>query len=288
MNEEMLSSYLTSGDDRLLMSAIRYLDRNGTLDHLKSVLDTTKLTLDPYLVKLAVQAAGNIIRRNLLAHFGELDATTRVGLARLLANLDPQVVSSIGVDLSAKDEAIRLNAVRILGLMGANPAIATLLKDLLRDKDDRVRATAVSVIRSMPDAVDTPVLAALLRDGDARVVANTIELIDAMAQPRLVPLLLRFEDHESNRIRANALKALWRMNEPSARASVRRMLEDGENPLMRASGCWVVGECASRADEDVLALLQVCAGDPDPRVRDNAEKARIKITGGAGGITPPA
>ena len=281
MNEEMLNSYLTSGDDRLLLSAIRYLDKNGSLSHLKSVLDTTKLTLDPYIVKLARQASTNIIRRNLLAHYEELDHTTRAGLARLLTSLDPHVVNLLGVDLSAKEDAIRFNAVRILGLMGANPAIANLLKEVLRDKDQKVRATAVSVIKSMKETVDVPVLASLLKDEDTRVVANTIELIDAMSQPRLVALLLRFEDHENNRIRANALKALWRMGEPTARPSVKRMMADPASRLMRASGCWVVGECATREDTDVLAILDRCAEDPETLVRDNAVRAQVKVRGGA-------
>jgi len=277
MNEEMLNGYLTSGDDRLLLSAIRYLDKNGSLSHLKAVLDTTKLTLDPYIVRLARQASTNIIRRNLLAHYEELDHTTRSGLVNLLTNLDPQVVNSIGVDLSSKDDSIRFNAVRILGLMGANPAIGQLLKDVVKDRDDKVRATAVSVIKWMPDSVDTPVLAGLLRDADTRVVANTIELIDLMSQPRLVPLLLRFEDHDNNRIRANALRALWRMGEPSARVSVRRMIEDGTSHLMRASGCWVAGECCTPEDTDILEVLEGCADDPEALVRDNAARALAKV-----------
>jgi HEAT repeat protein len=279
MNEEILNKYLTGGNDWELLSAVRVLEKNGNLSHLKRLLDATKLTSDPYIIRLAGQAAATIIRRNLVAHFDTLDETTRTGLVKLLAKIDPYVINSVAGDLESRDNSVRLNTVRMLGLMGANPAIATLLKTMVRDRHEKVRATAVSVIKSMPDAIETPVLATLLRDEDPRVVANTVELIGSMGQPKLIPLLLHFEDHENNRIRGNAIKALWGLGEPTARDAVRRMLAD-PRPAMRASACWVIGEAATPDDPDILDLLRQAADDPDELVRANVVKAQVKIGGG--------
>jgi HEAT repeat protein len=283
LNETIINTYLKSWDKAKRDNAVMFLEKHGNLTHIRTLMKVIKTTQDKNLKKQVALASARIIKRNLLNHYSEISVKMRRQLVEILKKLDPHVLESIAQDLNSKNENIRFSAIRILALMGKNPYLRVLISRLLTDSNQLVRATAVSLLKNMPENADMPVLSALLKDKDNRVVANCIEVIDSMKKKRLVPLLEKFKAHPHNRIRANALKALWSLgyDKGDILAQLKRMLKNKENFLLRASACWVIGECAQDMDLKFLELLHSHARDCEKLVRENVIKAQFKIGGEA-------
>ncbi len=281
MNEELIQSNLSSMDPKKNMAAILFIQKRGNLTHLRMVLDAVKKSNDASIKKAAIQVATQLIKVNLLEHFSEISSKIREGLATILKSLDPRIIDSIALDLKSPDESLRFGAIRVLGLLGQNPRIRALLKELLLDRNQMVRATAVSLMKSVAENLDINEIAPLLKDKDTRVVANCIEAIEAMGSARLIQVLLRFKSHINNRIRGNAIKALWNLGHKDVLSDLKNMIENRENFLMRATACWVIGEVGTDTDYDFLELLASVASDEEKLVRENVIKAQLKIGGDA-------
>ncbi|MBF0432086.1 MAG: hypothetical protein HQK83_12450 [Fibrobacteria bacterium] len=281
MNDKTINDLLLSKNKQNILQALSYLEHSGSITHIRTILKLLKTVQEPEIKQACIKAASHNIRHNLLENYSEMNQKTRRGLVQILKALDPQIVNSISHDLKSKDDDKRFNAIRILSLMGRNPQVKKVLKDLITDRNEMVRATAVSLLKNLPESVDANLLSVLLKDNDPRVVANTIEVIEALQQSRLAKLLINFKSHINNRIRGNAIKALWSLGQSDIFESLKLMLDDHENFLMRASGCWVIGEKADDSDFNYLELLSTCARDEERLVRENVIKAQIKIGGDA-------
>ncbi|MBF0430167.1 MAG: HEAT repeat domain-containing protein [Fibrobacteria bacterium] len=283
MNEKIINSYLNSPDERKKLNAVAFLEKSGNLTHLKPIMVIMKTAKDSYLKKSACICAAAIIKRNLVNNYCMMTPKMRRQLSQILQKLDPQVIDSLAEDLRHKNEDTRFNAIRVLSMMGRNPQIRTVVKGLVTDRNEMIRATAVSLLKQLTDSVDASLIAILLKDSDKRVVANTVEVIEEIAQPNLVPLLVQLKSDPINRIRGNVYKALWKLghNIKEIHVGLKEMIEDKDNYLMRASGCWVIGECAEDTDFEFLEILAGCANDPEKLVRENVIKAQIKIGGDA-------
>ncbi len=279
MNEELIQKNLAARDSKSVEAALRFLEKSGNLSHIKIIMDKLQGLEDKYLKSLAAKAAAAIIRRNLTENYGDLNAKMRGSLAQILKTLDPAVIDNIALGLQSTNQDIRFNAIRVLGLMGKNPKVKDLLKNLITDRNEMVRATSISLLKEMMENADVQLIATLLNDKDNRVVANCIECIESLNHDRLSPLLLRFKSHSNNRIRANALKALWKLNYCDVFPDIKSMCENRSDFLMRASACWVIGECAKNSDFRFVELLSSLNKDEEKLVRQNVLKAQFKIGG---------
>ncbi len=283
MNEQMVNDFLSSKDEKKKLHAVVFLEKKGNLTHIRHLMELIKEAIDPYLKRSACHSVAAIIRRNLIRNYSGMTNKMRRQLVSILKKLDSQVVITLAEDLKSTNEDVRFNAVRVLALIGDHPQIRTVIKNLVTDKNELVRATAVSLLSKMTNSVDMELLSTILKDDDKRVVSNCIEVIEAMDQPRFIPLLLKLKHHSVNRTRGNVVKALWKMGHNSKEVfeMLTEMVSDNENFLMRATACWVIGECANDCDFEFLELLASCANDPEKLVRENVIKAQIKIGGDA-------
>ena len=148
---------------------------------------------------------------------------------------------------------------------------------MVKDKDMKVRATAVHLLGKVVQGKDMTLVVALLNDKDVRVRANTIEALEDIKNPAAVGLIQRFRKDPSNRIRGNALKALWNLGYKEIMDDLKNMLAS-EQGLLRASGAWVIGE-VGKDNREMVDLLASCAQDEDKLVRENVIKAQLKIGG---------
>lgn len=236
-----------------LKSKLQRFSTHGKLSDLQTVLASLKHPVDEIKI-LATKAATNIIRENLLANYTKMEKEVRKKLAVLLETLDPSVIDEISKDLFSETAERRLNAVQILGLLKKNPRIKDILINLVKDRDVKVRATAVLLLGKTIGPHDFEIILALLNDNDNRVRANTIEALEAVGNKRLVPILLRFRKDGNNRIRGNILKALYSLGYLEIEPDLFEMLNTS-NDLMIASALWVIAQVklSNSRIEDAIA-----------------------------------
>ena len=111
----------------------------------------------------------------------------------------------------------------------------------LHDQDERVRATAVYIVGKWSHPETIKMLETALRDPDGRVRANAIDAVrEKQLEFELKSSLQPMIDDRSNRTRANAGLALSKTNPEIAHTLSKNML-GAQDPLMRASGAWLVG-----------------------------------------------
>ncbi|MBF0432188.1 MAG: HEAT repeat domain-containing protein [Fibrobacteria bacterium] len=231
--------------------------------------------------EIAGNAASVIIKGNLIKNYDEIKPDMRQKLVKVLQMLDPHAAESFIQEFRSEDEKVRFNSIKILSLMDKTPEIEKFLQQLITDKNEKIRATAVAILKTMPENLTATLLSSMLKDNDKRVVANSLEVIETIAQDSLVPMVVKYMKHPNNRIRGNAVKAAWKMGHKDVYQHLKEMVEDQRNPLMRCTACWVIGECATDKDMDYLKLLSHCSKDGDDIVKINVIRAMQKIGGEA-------
>jgi HEAT repeat protein len=274
MNIDIARKVLTSPDTASSTKALEVLGQEGKLTDLQTMLSFTKAS-DPQLVGTAVMACSNLIRNNLIAHFHELDPQVRLKLGAIMESLDPKVVDEIGKDLWCGDDMRRLRAVQILGLFKKNPTIRDILAKLVKDKDEKIRATAVNLLGKVIGPNDHDLIMSLLSDKDKRVRANTVEALENLGNKRFIPILLRFRKDPVNRIRANVLKALFTLGYSDITDDLTAMLEHADH-FMKASALWVVSHIKVSAAK-IEDLIGLCYLSDNEMVFTNAKKALLTI-----------
>jgi HEAT repeat protein len=240
MNVEMARNSLSSSDPEMLKPALRIMAARGMLQDLQPILKCLKHE-DDQVKTNAVITASSLIRENLLTYFQDLAPEVREKLGQLMESLDPQVVAEIGKDVYCQDEQRRLRAVQILGLLRKNPKVREILAELVKDRDEKIRATAINLLGKVVGPNDQQIILSLLSDKDLRVRANTVEALESLGSQRMVPILLRFRSDPSNRIRGNVLKALHTLGHTRIEEHIEEMLRSGDE-YMHASALWVISQ----------------------------------------------
>ena len=279
MNDAELKTCLDSSDPQMNQTGLDYLEKSGELAQLQLLLNFVKSSANADLKKKGIQVGARLIRGNLIAHYQEIKPKMRKSLTQLLGTLDPRIVDSIAEDLKSENEDTRFHAICILGLMGKNPRTRELLETMVGDRNVKVRATAISLMKALIDRKDMKLITSMLRDDDNRVVANVIEVLESTNIPQMVPVVTKYKNHANNRVRANALKALYRLGNLNIYKPLQEMIENKDDHLMRTSACWVIGELFKESDFEYLGLLESCLQDKEKLVRENAIKAFLKIGG---------
>jgi len=205
-----------------------------------------------------------------------IEKNVKDGLANLLKKLNPAVIDHIAKDLYSEKEENRLRTLQVLGLLGQDEKIKQAVTEMLTDTDERLRATAVSILKNMMNARDANLIYRVLHDPDPRVRANGVEALETMGLKAMVPSLASMRKDANNRVRGNVLKALYTLGYKKIEPDIKEML-DHSNRLMRATAGWVLGEVGKEGDPVFINLLGEYGLDRDFLVRQNMIKSLIKI-----------
>lgn len=195
-------------------------------------------------------------------------ADRRLQGLRLLGVIgDPVCLEAVRFALRDADPAVRREAALTLGAFPPDPIHSGLIQNGIdRESDPVTRATFVQVIGRIGTDEQKLELKRLFNDPDLRVQANAIEAIgSARDRERVVESLRDFTRHQNNRIRANTCVMLWTIGSTEGLAILLTMTRQKE-PLMRASGCWGLGEICSPQRMDELRH-----NHPTPEILVNAE-----------------
>jgi len=225
-----------------VLLAMRFISKTGTVADLPMLMPIASgANTNPTLKKLAIDAVCAIIKESLLTKFSDLTAEMRQKLAAIMQTLDPSIIDEIGKDLFCNDDARRLSALQMLGILKRHHRVEEFLNKLLKDKDPKIKATAIKLMGKMMGSNDQQMVISLLSDPDARVRANTVEALESLRFQRSVPILLRYRKEPNNRIRGNVLKALYKLGHTDIEDDLLDMLNSPE-PLFKASGLWVIAQ----------------------------------------------
>ncbi|MBI4867651.1 MAG: HEAT repeat domain-containing protein, partial [Candidatus Wallbacteria bacterium] len=246
---EALAQYCEPRAEELLLEMAGETDnpnRAAALERLglsKSVDPTEVLTA-------AAKDASPAVRRAAAWALGDRPADSSVALmATLLDDPEEEVV------LAA------LGAMTRLKLPATLPAI---IRKLQGQTTAKVRSSGAIALARLESADSQDMLKRLLGDPDDRVRANAVEALGnynlsydwAM---RLFPPLLRDENH---RVRGNAALAVFRFNQQMALDTVKRMF-DSSNKHMRAAAAYCASQIQNKETAQWLATLVLTELDTD-------------------------
>jgi len=226
------------------------------------------------------EAIARLIQRHLHGEFAHLGGAVRDQIVGVLSSLDLSLRQRISQNLASSDIMVQLRTVQLLGMMGNAAAVKSALTRALKSSDPKVRATVISVFRTVANRQDLNLLLDLTKDEDVRVRANVVEVLGELEEKGVISVLLQFKHDPNNRIRANCLRALWRLGHAPAEieSSVAKMIDDPDDK-MRASAAWLIGEIGGD-DPRFSAMLKKLMADPAELVQTNVMKALLKIGGG--------
>ncbi len=163
-------------------------------------------------------------------------------------------------------------AIRALGGIGDPMCVSLLRKILLRDRNHRIRASAVAALGPWINDSMLSFFSTLLKDVDPRVRANAIEALALLDDRKVVGLLQPYLYDSHQRVRANAAKAIWKFGDFEVTSVIREMLGH-EEKRQKISGIYALGEVRIETfHRNLLNFLK----DPDPDVRRNSVVALRK------------
>ncbi len=275
IDETYLLTEVNSNDQARQIKAIRESAEKGSISLIKSLIPLCRHT-NRNVAREAVIGSANLIRRQLIESWADIDKGVKDSLATILKRLDPAVIDHLAIGLKSTDDDIRLRSLQTLGLLGQDDKIKQVVAEMLTDNDVRMRATAVSVLKEMLGGRDISLVYRVLHDPDPRVRANGVEALEAADNKTAVPTLMSLKRDPNNRVRGNVLKTLYLMGIKNIADDVREMAEH-KNHLMRATAFWVVGEACKKGHEEwMVDIIGELGLDREPLVRQNAIKSLIK------------
>lgn len=198
---------------------------------------------------------------------------------KALGEIEDSAASSqiIGVFRHSNPELVAL-AIETLGKIGDPSNLGAIRNIYKPDVNPRVKACIVSAMGrlALPDDDIVSFLTRALQDEDARVRANAIESIEKLDLPDVTRLLLPMLNDEDNRVRANVIKALWNKEDHDQLLEALRVMAIDDNPWMKASAVFVLDKVNIPGRLELLADM---AGDPHPKIRQNAREALFRQNG---------
>jgi len=215
--------------------------------------------------------------RDLVKLLEDEHADVRISAAKALGTIggaakeqDIRVLKGL---LRDEDRQVQQSAMEALGQIAGKVAAADALKfvtEMLRDKDTRMRITALKILGSMSQGGEkaVPVIVNLLNDPEWSVrweAARTLGKIGPKAKQSVPALIKLFA--ERSPIRASAVDAVVRID-PEAEQHIQALTEllREEEPL-RVSAAEVLGSIGRRGKVEALPYLNELLRDKDPRVQ---------------------
>ena len=275
MDEKALIEILASNDEEKIVAALKSVEEKGSLGLIKTLIPLLKDS-NRIIARQALISSANLIRNQLVISWESIDKNVKDGLISLLKKLDPAIIDHIAKDLYSEKEENRLRTLQVLGLLGADEKIKQAVSEMLTDTDEKLRATAISILKNMLGSRDLSLIYRVLHDQDPRVRANSVEALEFVGNKAAVPTLTSLRKDPNNRVRGNVLKALYNLGFKKIEVDIKDML-DHKDRLMRATGAWLIGELGQSNEAIFLDLAGEYGIDRDLLVRQNFIKALIKI-----------
>ncbi len=202
--------------------------------------------------------------------YDELGPSQRITAGnRLLAESPDRFHRRIQADFRSDDPRVRDRTLDIVQSLGIAPQYRDQIYKLSHDPDERTRSRAVALLGELDGATAVRILRRSLSDPDPRVQANAVEVLGTRDPQKWRETLTARMNEQGNRAQANAIKALLHIGVRDAAVALLSMLTH-ESAAHRLSALWVVEQFGLFT----LAprIRRIAADDPDPQVREGAER----------------
>ena len=177
--------------------------------------------------------------------------------------------------LTAKNVWVKINVLSVYH-RASQARILEFLKrtSVLYCAEDNIRATAVAMLRRVENPTLARVFLEMMKDKNDRVRANAVEgLGKCLEGPQLTNFLMPLVEDRNNRVRANVLVLLLKQGIRQAERYLSDMVLHA-NALYRASAAYVLGEIPYAPSRRVM--LNTLLDDNHSLVSKQAEKALEK------------
>ncbi|MCA9414652.1 MAG: hypothetical protein KC917_00215 [Candidatus Omnitrophica bacterium] len=132
----------------VVRSAIRYLNFRGKQESVRALLPIASSS-DTQSASLAIKAISRISRDYLIDRFNDLSPRQRLEMTKVVQRIDSQFIQSITEVLGSLDDEDRVHLTSILSEVPDDPDAKKVLNQLMADKDESIRATAVRALSKM-------------------------------------------------------------------------------------------------------------------------------------------
>lgn len=209
--------------------------------------------------ELLGSVAGGGVPRAIAAEVELVEPEAQVYLLRALASRgDAAVVPTVVKLLDAEDEAVRIEALRTLAVLGNYEVAPLLLRAAARASGAEQEAARQSLARLRGPYVDETLLGELEPAGPPLRIEVARALAARWYRPAL-PRLLREAEHADEEVRLGALAALEQLALPHDAADLVRLLVQEKSETVRTAALdAVVAASLQQEDEDarVAPLLR--------------------------------
>jgi HEAT repeat protein/lipopolysaccharide biosynthesis regulator YciM len=176
------------------------------------------------------------------------------------------------------EEAL-LGAIKALGEIGDQDGRTMLQEMLLKERNSRLRATAISALGVNVKGLGQAIFQRFLKDPDPRVRSNAIDALGKFDNKALIGILQPSLFGAHQRVKANAAMAIWKYGDYDVTTTLKEMLLD-KDQKQRVSGIHAIGELKLEVFwRQILKALK----DEDQSVRRNAVIAVRKFARPDGG-----
>jgi len=272
--EKTIGEFCHDEDAAVARIALRHLIRCGWRD-LPQLLPQLVNSRHPSVRSLAAGELSRIGFARLWDGWPHLNEEQRIAAGRAMIKIDPTFHRSLGRRLEDPRPTSRLRALSIIHTLAQGEFFEPALIRLAKSRDDRVASAAVMALGGSYSEDSLEVIEQSLEHPDSRVRANAVEALEQHKAGQLVEKLVAMTRDEENRPRANAIRAMIREKPAEAIAALDRMMGDGR-VKHRISALWVIASLGLVQLSSEVADLAV--SDPEPRVREAAEKTIAKLT----------
>lgn len=165
-------------------------------------------------------------------------------LKKLPFNVTEDIVSLV----YNSNPKIKMRLIKLVELLNYDKGIQSIIEALIyKEKDKKVRATCVKLLKSLREEEALKHLRVLMFDDDPRVRANAIEIFEYFANADNWFVLLALANDENNRVRGNVAKAIYPFSRKHSIDIIKDMLNNNKE-LFVLSALWVI-EKLNIADE---------------------------------------
>jgi len=261
-----MSEYLLASSDKLSqIKGLQQVLRTGDpffLPHAIRLCASAERDIADLALKVALALAKGCLRDKSRS-FPPAIVSAAVGLLR---SKSPDFIRELNNQLTDVNADAVIDALTLLKHFLSPQNAEDIIRRLGKTGDARLRATVVRHIG--PLAADRPeMVIRYLEDPDARVRANAVEAIETIGNKNSVRILSRFRHDRHPRVRANTLKALYKLGDFGFITTLEEMISAIDQPLMRVSAVWAIGEIG-RTHRSVLKLLTRVLDDNSPSMRE--------------------
>jgi hypothetical protein len=263
---EAIADFCDGSDVQLCRVVIRYLTRRRWEGLPRLLVRLINCDRDEVRA-LAGEQLGRVGFGRLWEAWPRLKELQRLAAGRALIKIDPLFHQQLAEKLVHADRETRLRALGMIHGLNQGPLFAPAILALARDADERIVASAIRALGSMPSPAAAMVIEQALGHCDSRVRANAVEALVAIGAKEHLPRLWAMARGDDNRPRANAIAALLETNLNDALGMLMAMLGD-PRASQRTSALWLVQ--AAGVLDMARHVAEMSLGDPDHDVRSRA------------------